>query len=317
MTLYGIQKEIYEEHGEAIVKYGLKTKTLARDLNVTEWTVRQVKEYLKLHGPPKAVPEPPEDDAPGTILVIGDAHAKPGESNRRFTWLGRLIMDVWAECDGGLTVVCIGDLADMESLSSYDVGKRSFEGRRYRKDIDAAIDAQEKMFAEISDYARKDIRWVYTEGNHEHRISRATNDHPALEGLISLDDLRLEEFGWEVYRFKEVAEAHGIGFSHYFASGVMGRAISGVNIGRSLVTKCLKSVVQGHSHLWNHYLLTNVTGERLNGLSCGCYFEHDEEYASSANKMFWRGIAVLRDAHQGEYDLEQWSMARIRRKYDY
>ena len=39
----------------------------------------------------------------------------------------------------------MGDFASMDSLSSYDKGKKSLKGRRYKKDIDHAHDALEKF----------------------------------------------------------------------------------------------------------------------------------------------------------------------------
>ena len=33
-------------------------------------------------------------------------------------------------------VICMGDFASMDSMSSYDRKKKSFEGRRYKKDIE-------------------------------------------------------------------------------------------------------------------------------------------------------------------------------------
>lgn len=314
MSLNAEQRRVYDEYGADIVKYQIPSRTLARQIGVTEWTVRRVKDYIYKYGPP----EPLNDDRPGTVLVIPDSHAKPGVSNERFVWLGRLINERGHEALANnvpFTVVNIGDMGDMESLSSYDVGKKSFEGRRYWKDIEAVLDAQQSLFDQIDPEVHAWVRWVYTEGNHEHRISRATNDNPALDGLISLGDLRLEEFGWEVYPFKVPAEIHGIAFCHYFPSGVMGRPIGGVNVGRSLVTKCLKSCVQGHSHLWNHASFTDVMGKRIHGMSVGCYFEHEEEYAGAANRMWWRGITILKDAHDGDYYVEQIHLSVIKKEY--
>ena len=68
-----------------------------------------------------------------THLVIGDAHAKPGVSNDRFEWLGKLVIRVRPD-----VVINMGDWADMASLCLYDKGKRSYEGRRYLEDIEAA-----------------------------------------------------------------------------------------------------------------------------------------------------------------------------------
>ncbi len=42
-----------------------------------------------------------------------------------------------------------GDFADMPSLSSYDIGKKTFEGRRYKADIEAAHSAMEALLAPI------------------------------------------------------------------------------------------------------------------------------------------------------------------------
>ena len=78
------------------------------------------------------------------LLIIPDAHASPGYDNERFTAVGQFLMDERPEY-----VVCLGDWADLPSLSSYDKGTRGFEGRRYSKDVKAVIDAQEKLFAPI------------------------------------------------------------------------------------------------------------------------------------------------------------------------
>ena len=68
-----------------------------------------------------------------THLVIPDTQAKDGTPTDHLRWIGQLIVDEHPD-----TVVHLGDHADMPSLSSYDVGKRSFEGRRYSADIEAA-----------------------------------------------------------------------------------------------------------------------------------------------------------------------------------
>ena len=64
-------------------------------------------------------------------VVIGDAHAKPDVPNDRFTWLGKYLLDLrlsYPEAD--IKAIDLGDWEDMPSLSSYDIGKMSYEGRR-------------------------------------------------------------------------------------------------------------------------------------------------------------------------------------------
>ena len=72
--------------------------------------------------------------------VIPDVQAKPGQDFSFLTAVGEYLVekkpDRW---------ICIGDFADMPSLSSYDVGKKSFEGRRYQADIVAANEAMNAL----------------------------------------------------------------------------------------------------------------------------------------------------------------------------
>src|SRR5678815_49120 len=80
------------------------------------------------------------------ILVIPDVQAKPGND---FTFLRKLGMYIVEKQPD--IIVNIGDFADMPSLSSYDVGKKSFEGRRYVKDIEAAHEAQTALLEPLWD----------------------------------------------------------------------------------------------------------------------------------------------------------------------
>ena len=175
------------------------------------------------------------------LLIIGDPHAHPDYDNDRFTALGKYIVDKKPEY-----IVCLGDMADLPSLSSYDKGTKGFEGKRYRKDVSAVIDAQEKLFAPIRVYNSKrgkakvkkyKPKLYMTLGNHEHRINRVTDSSPELDGTISIDDLQYKKFGWKCTSFKRCLTIKNISFSHYFTTGPMGRPISGVNIGNSMMNK--------------------------------------------------------------------------------
>ena len=118
------------------------------------------------------------------LLIIGDPHAHPDYDNKRFTSLGKFIAKEKPDA-----VVCIGDMADMPSLSSYDKGTKGFEGRRYYRDVNAVLDAQDKLFAPIRKAKKYKPKMYMCLGNHEDRITRAVNSSPELEGAIGLDDL--------------------------------------------------------------------------------------------------------------------------------
>ena len=224
------------------------------------------------------------------LLVIGDPHAHPDYSNIRFTALGRFIAKERPE-----VIVCIGDMADMPSLSSYDRGTKGFEGRRYRKDVASVIDAQEKLFAPIKKIRGYKPQLHMCLGNHEDRITRAINASPELDGAIGIEDLKYKEFGWKVTPFKRCVTIKGITFSHYFTSGVGGRPISSVHIGYALITKLHCSAVQGHSHLYDHAEQTRPDGQKVFGLAAGCFSHpnYTEIWCRDTEYQWWRGVIML------------------------
>jgi len=215
-----------------------------------------------------------------THLVIGDPHCTPKASNDRFLWAGKFAHDLKPN-----TIVCMGDFASMDSLSSYDKGKKSFEGRRYKKDID-----------------------------HD-RIDRTVDDIPELEGTISTDDFKFESFGWEVYPYQEPVVVDGVYYCHNYPTGVMGKPISGDNVARSLLLKNKVSSTVGHIHTFDYAMCALPSGRKLMGLSAGCYLHHKENYAKATQQMWWSGLVVKRNVDKGEYDLEMVEYNTVRRKY--
>jgi len=85
------------------------------------------------------------------ILVIGDAHATPQSSNRRFDWLGNFIIEKRPDI-----IISIGDWADLSTLSSYDKGTKASWGKTYKADVNSVIDSQKRTFAPIQSTT---IRW--------------------------------------------------------------------------------------------------------------------------------------------------------------
>lgn len=253
------------------------------------------------------------------ILVVPDSHSSPDTSNRRFSWLGQFILDNDPDI-----VVDVGDHADMNSLSSYDRGKKQFEGRRYKSDIDASIEALKLTWKPLEDYnkQRKNIRKgqrriprkIITLGNHEYRIKRAVDNSPELDGVLSIDDLKFQEFGYEVFPFKRPVLVEGIWFSHYYPSGTKGESISGFNIASNLLAKNSVSSVCGHSHLYDHAIRARPDGSKLIGLNVG-WFGEDATFDDATESLWWSGLVMLKDVHEGVFDVEQWSMERIKKYY--
>jgi len=237
-----------------------------------------------------------------TIFVLPDVQCKPGNNMDFLATIGDWIVEKKPDI-----LVCLGDFADLPSLSSYDVGKKSFEGRRYHDDILAANAAMDLLMQPLLQYNRHASknrkkqyhpRMVFTCGNHEQRILRAIENDPKLDGTISISNLNYTKYGWEVYPFLEVVLLEGVAFSHYFTTGVMGRPVTSA---RALVNKKHMSTIQGHNQKMEIYNEYRADGKMLTGLFAGCCYQHDEEYLGPQGNNYFRGIHMLYEVNDGSF----------------
>jgi hypothetical protein len=209
----------------------------------------------------------------------------------------------------------------MPSLSSYDKGKKSFEGRRYKRDIEAAQFAMQAFLGPLNEYndmrrrnkkGEYKPRMVLTLGNHEHRISRACEDDPKLDGVLSVKDLAYEEYGWEVIPFLEVIVIEGIAFSHYFTTGVMGRPAGSA---QAQLRKAGMSCIAGHQQGKQIAYATRADGKTITSIIAGSAYEHDEEYLGNQGNRHWRGFLMLHEVEDGGFD-EMWvSLGYVNQRY--
>lgn len=252
-------------------------------------------------------------------LVIPDGHARPGISNARFLWAGKLAAERQPD-----VIVCLGDLFDMPSLSSYDKGKRSFHGRSYQDDIAAGVEALKWFNMPINELNRHKRyhnkkqylpRKVFIKGNHEDRVTRVLDLNEELDGAVSHDHFKLKEYGWEVVEYRDYVEIDGIYYSHFFPSGIKGEPISGLNIGASLVAKKGVSCTVGHAHLYDLSVRAKPDGRKIIGLCAGWYGDSIEEYARHTQHMWVSQLCYKHNVKDGEYDLETISLARMREIY--
>jgi len=167
---------------------------------------------------------------------------------------------------------------------------------------------------------KKRPHFIMLEGNHEHRISRAISVDPILDGTISMDDLRYKQFGWERIPYEGatpgIRVVDGIAYSHYFTSGVMGRAISGEHPAHQLIVKQYMSCTQGHAHTTDFAMRTRADGQRIQGLVAGVYQDYYSDYAGDANNMWWPGVVMKRNLDgKGAYDPEFISLENIKKEY--
>lgn len=251
-----------------------------------------------------------------THIIIPDVQARPDDNFEFLTWIGEYI--AYEQPD---VIIQIGDFADMPSLSSYDVGKKSFEGRTYKADIAASINAMDSLMLPI---LKKQVkleeghkrRWkpkmYLTLGNHEYRIDKAINNDRKLEDLISVNDLQYEVYGWEVIPFLKPLVIDNILFVHYYCSGSKGMPVASA---RLLTQHAHMSTIVGHQQGKDIYYTKRGDGKRITGIIAGSCYVHDENYLNHQTNNHWRGIIKLENVKDGEFDEQFISLKQLESMY--
>ena len=252
-------------------------------------------------------------------FMIPDTQCKPDISLDYLSFVGQYIADRKPE-----VIIHIGDHADMESLSSYDKGKRSAEGRRVYKDIEAARLGMNTLLQPIKDLQDKERRkyghvkykprMVLTLGNHEQRIQRHVEAHPELEGFLGYDSLMYEENGWEVHDFLKPVVINGVAYVHYMANPMSGKPYGGV--GSTMIKNIGESFSMGHQQkldVATRFL--PASGKQQWAIIAGACYEHDEGYKGHQGNHHWRGVVVKHHVVGGNYCPMFVDLGYLRRRY--
>lgn len=250
-----------------------------------------------------------EADKP-TIFVIGDTQCKQGIDLEYLHWVGNYIAEKRPDI-----IVHIGDHYDMASLSTYDKGQLSAEGRRVVEDIragDEGIEILEKYINRVPNYRP---RKVVTLGNHEERIDRFVQYNPEFEGLIGTDKLAFSKHGWEVYPFLTPAEICGINFVHFVQNGMTGKPLGGTVMTR--LKNVGESFVMGHQQVLDHCLrYLPLSGRAQIGVIIGACYDHDEGYKGVQGNHHFRGCVMLYECSQGFGLVKPVSLSHMKEIYE-
>lgn len=247
-------------------------------------------------------------------LIIPDSHAHPNHHNKRAEWLGDLICDLKPDI-----VIHIGDSADMPSLSSYDRGKKIFQGRSYRNDIDSHLDFNDRLWNKVKKQKKKLPKRIFCIGNHEERIERVIQTSPELDGAIGYHDLELEKYYDQIIPYNGGTPGSimvdGVYYAHYFVSGVKGLPLGGEHPAYSLLTKRFSSHTCGHSHLADLCYRSLPNGKKIQGCVVGCYQDYDSDWAGEVNNLWWRGVVYKKNVEYGMYDPSFISLDSLKKEY--
>jgi len=311
--------EAYQHDIEKLLATGMSKRKIAKSLEIPK---SSLSDWLRI-SPMEQPIEPATQDASQyvcgivtskvgvggskgrTHIVIPDTQCKPNINKDYLRWYGEYIAKKMPD-----VIVHLGDHADFESLSSYDKGKKSAEGKRVQKDIEASIEGMNLLLnpiKELQDSQKKLFgavlykpRMVLTLGNHEERLMRHVEANPELEGFLSYDNLRYREMGWEVYDYLEPVEIDGITYIHYFPNPFTGKPYGGSAL--NILQKVGGSFTQGHKQTLDVATRTLHTGEQQWAIICGASYPHDEKYKGYCGNKHWRGIIVKHNVKNGSYD---------------
>ena len=287
---------LYKEAGENAAAAG-RMIGLSRDAFVNR--LRHAEQKGLLRSKPDPIP-----GETTSHCVIPDVQAKPGVSLDHLKHAGQYIAEKRPD-----VIVCIGDFADMPSLSSYDKGKRAAENRRYKFDLEAAHKAMELLMTPIVNAPDYKPRLIMTLGNHEHRIIRYGDNAPEMHESVSVRDLGYEAWGWEVYPFLEVVKVDGIEYSHYFTTGVMGRAANSAAV---MLRERQCSCTMGHSQYYD-MAIHKKTQQRA--VMAGTFYQHDEDYLGPQGNDYRRHLLFKHEVRDGRYDLLEVSLDYLKGRY--
>jgi hypothetical protein len=256
-------------------------------------------------------------DKPLNILYIPDMQQKPGVCPKFLEAVGNYIVHKRPD-----VIVNAGDFWDMPSLSSYDKGKKASHGRTVLEDIKAGQVAMSTMLQPVYSLQARQVankkkvynpKMFYLIGNHEERIDRHVNSNPELDGFLSLDDLKLPDYGWEVIPFLDTININGVLFSHYFYNPMTGRPLGGSIENRLNKIKC--SFVQGHVQGLQIGTAFRPDGSQLWGIVAGSGYEHDEGYIGPQANDHWRGLIEMYNTQDGDFGHKTISTKWLKENY--
>ncbi len=243
------------------------------------------------------------------IMVIPDTQIKPGVPTNHLEAAGRAMLRYRPD-----VVIHLGDHWDMESVSSYATAIE-IEGKRILEDIHCGNRALTRLMKPLNDYNEKQRRQkgkqykpelIMLRGNHEARLQRYIDSHPALDGVIGEWMFNDEDHGFRVVPFKEIESVQGIMFSHYFYQQNTGRPYGGTchtklkNIGSSF---CM-----GHQQGKDLAERKLADGTPQRGLVAGSFYQHQEGYRGPQGHESWHGVVILNNCKNGTYDLMELGM---------
>lgn len=254
-----------------------------------------------------------------TAIVWTCSHDRPELSKDRYKWLGSLIEDIKPDY-----CIDLGDGAEMASLNSFDTRyPQAIVPQSYEADVESYNESQDILWSRFKKSKKKRPYRIGFAGNHEERINRAIKHDPRLEGNkhgISMKHLQNDHWFDDYHNYENggpaIREYDGVAYAHFFSSGNMGSAMSGLHHGYGLVNLKGMSATCGHSHKRSMFFKDGAGsgGKGMIGAVAGCYKGAKESWAGQQADWAY-GVLIKRNICNGMYDPTWVSMAALEAEY--
>lgn len=247
-------------------------------------------------------------------LVIPDGQVTPGISLDHWTWLGRYAAEKRPD-----VVVQLGDLGEFASLSEYDreSKKRQFYQRSLTKDtlaFESAISLFDVELKEAKGY--KPLK-VWTEGNHDYRVEKLLDAEPRLRGAFVTPREIMRKHGWRVVPYLKPIVVDGVAYCHLFCrapSGLVTSTKFGAPSAKAQVQREMRSCVAGHKPGLDTHIQP-LDAKQIRGVIAGSFYRHKIDYQTPQGAAHWRGVLMLHEVRQGNFDIMEVSINYLKRKY--
>ena len=187
-------------------------------------------------------------------------------------------------------VIQLGDFLDVNSISAHNKGKpKLVEGERLAGEFRAG----RKVLDELLQATRTvnfSSKFTMLVGNHEYRIERFVEEHPALDGMLDVSaGLGLKKRNVNLVASYPKGEVYRLGHA-YFTHGLY----TGTHSAKTHVDRFGVNIFHGHVHSLQAFSrVTWAKGKAHIGVSCGCLCLPDLPYLMGAPTAWSHAIVEI------------------------
>lgn len=229
-------------------------------------------------------------------LVVPDTHIMAGQNTDRCDLISEHILSYQPD-----KVIFLGDWWDFDCISHFNKkGSMQLEGARLKDEVDAGIAAFHRALSAIrygEERARRNKKTIpvlpviFTEGNHEYRLTRYVEENPVLEGAFDLYSSLQERYAFQYCQYGSNIDVDGILYTHIpFKNGVPIQSV--VNTTGQALTEISKSCFFGHTHRLElkQFERSGHPG-LITAMNCGGFMDELPHYIKSRdNTKWWAGL---------------------------